>query len=786
MKSKIIIIIVFSAISVLSLAQPVTQTIRGRITDEFTGEELPGANIYMPEIKIGTTSDYNGKFLFDSISVGRHLVSISFIGYETYNISNLYVSSGKEVFLDVKLRPAFCQLKEVEIKAVNEKDKPFNSMATVSARTISVDEASRYAGSFDDPGRMASNFAGVTNAGVAVNAIVVRGNAPKGVLWRVEGIDVPVPSHFAGSNVAGGGGITMFSSRLLANSDFYTGAFPAEYANASAAVFDMKLRNGNSNKHEFGFQFGIHGVEAAAEGPFKKGYDGSFLFNYRYSSLALIFPLLPEMKNSDEVPVYQDLSFKVNLPAGKAGNFSIWGIGGLGTSKMRGTNDTLDWIYPESRVKMDFYYNMGVTGISHSKTIKSKTLLSSGLALSASGTGYDKSARLTSLQPELLTGLFDVKSENKKISYYTRLNHVVSSKFILRGGVNLNAERFNLYGKALNYTTGNMEQSMNGVGNSVLLNAHLQTKFYFSRLFYLTAGVNISWFNLENKIKAEPRLSASYQVSTNQLISFGYGLHHQTEPLFVYYVSKPNNNEDILEYPNKNLNRTAAHHFVISYDNKLSSNLRLKIEPYLQLLYGVPVVQGSSYSMVNFMSDWTFNKELVNDGEATNFGIDFTFERFLSKGFYYLSTLSLYKSEYIGGDGKKYRSRFDGGYVLNILGGKEFTVNEKNVLSLNLKLTLMGPYLHQQVDNELSELAQNVIYDYNSEFSYQNSPIEFMSDLTVSYKINSKRTASIFTVQLKNFVGNQYQGKKYNLQTGKIEDEFFTSIIPFVSYKLEF
>jgi len=105
-------------------------------------------------------------------------------------------------------------------KAHTRKDKALNSMASISARSFTVEETRRYAGSMDDPARMASAFAGVATGNLQDNAIIIRGNAPKGVSWRVEGVEVPNPSHFSGGNVAGGGFITALSSQVFLISDF--------------------------------------------------------------------------------------------------------------------------------------------------------------------------------------------------------------------------------------------------------------------------------------------------------------------------------------------------------------------------------------------------------------------------------------------------------------------------------------------------------------------------------------------------------------------------------------
>jgi hypothetical protein len=659
-------------------------------------------------------------------------------------------------------------------------------MAMVSARTFSVEEASRYAGAIDDPGRMAGNFAGVTTVGVHLNAIVVRGNAPKGLLWRLEGVDIPVPSHFAGANVAGGGGLTMFSSQMLANSDFYTGAFTAEYGNATAGVFDMQLRNGNSFEREYALELGVQGIQAAAEGPFKKGGRASYLINYRYSTMALIFPLLPEIRNDNEIPVYQDLSFKINLPGNKAGNFSIWGLGGLSHTSMMGYNDPEQWVYPENRVKMNFNYNMGAMGINHAKNITGKTYINSTLAINASGHLYDKSTRLNYSMPSEVYSLFDVESGSGQATLSSKITHQSSQRLTILTGFDLNFYRYHLYGMARKHETGTFEKTMDGSDQTMLINGFVQGKYTFDHNISVTAGLNASWFGINQQYRLEPRFSASWDIHSNHRISIGYGNHSQIEPLFVYYVSLDDSQTGELLMPNQDLNRMAAHHFVLGYDWSISPKLRLKIEPYYQYLYNVPVVSGSAYSMINFLNDWTFNKVLVNEGTGTNKGIDLTLERFLHHGFYFMTTASLYDSKYTGGDGETYRSRFDGGYVLNLLGGKEWSIKEKDLFSLNLKFTFMGPYWHHPVDLAASDLAGEVVYAENEPFSYRYSQLESITDLSFSYRINSRHISSLFTLQFRNILGKQYLGKRYNLETGEIENQVFSSPVPFVSYKIEF
>jgi hypothetical protein len=200
----------------------------------------------------------------------------------------------------------------------------------------------------------------------------------------------------------------------------------------------------------------------------------------------------------------------------------------------------------------------------------------------------------------------------------------------------------------------------------------------------------------------------------------------------------------------------------------------------------VPVVDGTAYSMINFRSDWTFNKELVNQGKGTTMGVDVTLERYLKDGYYYITTFSIYDSKYTGGDGVERKSRYDGNYIANILGGKEWTIRNKNLLGLNLKLSFVGPHWYYPVDESASILAGDIIYDENAGFNDRYSNLELLSDLTITYRVNKSRYSSIWGIQIKNIFGEQYQGKRFNLETQTIENEFFSSPIPFISYKVEF
>lgn len=294
----------------------------------------------------------------------------------------MQVATGKEVVLSFKMQEKINQISDVVVTGYTQKDKPLNTMATISARSFSVEETRRYAGGLDDPARMVSAFAGVTVGNLQDNAIVIRGNSPKGVQWKLEGIEIPNPNHLAGGNVAGGGFITVFSSQLLSNSDFFTSAFPAEYGNALAGVFDMKLRTGNRDNRETTFQVGVLGIDFASEGPFVKGKKATYLFNYRYSTFGLLTNLgiIP----TEQVPIYQDLSFKLNFPTNNAGTFSLWGVGGMDKLKDPEEIDSSNWTNDWDRISFTWKLNMGATGLTHKYIIGKSSYINTTIA--ATGT----------------------------------------------------------------------------------------------------------------------------------------------------------------------------------------------------------------------------------------------------------------------------------------------------------------------------------------------------------------------------------------------------------------
>jgi hypothetical protein len=760
-------------------AQKLVQVIKGKVVDNETQMPLIGASVcvQLADPSLCGVTDMNGDFRITEVPIGRYNLRISYIGYDSTLVPEVLVSSAKEVELNVGLKQSVNQLKSITVRS--PKDKPLNTMAMISARSFTVEETRRYAGGLDDPARMASAFAGVAVGNVQDNGIVVRGNSPKGVSWRLEGVDIANPNHFAGGNMVGGGAVTIFSSQMMSNSDFYTGAFPAEYGNALAGVFDMKLRTGNNEKYEHAIQLGLLGIDISSEGPICKKSGSSYLFNYRYSTTGLFSKV--GLLTTDEVPKYQDFSFKLNFPTRRAGTFALWGIGGLDKNENPYEQDSAKWKYNIDRQTYKSNQEMGACGLSHKYKLNKQTYTNTSIAATGATNEWIFNRLDDNLVPRPDTYL---RNNSGKVMLSSVINYKFNAANMLRVGFCHNLMYYNL---KMSTTEEENEPAtyhtfVDEKASTSLTEIYAQHKYDITSNLNISGGLHFNYFALSGKHSFEPRFAVKWQATQNQAFSFGYGNHSQLEELRIYRVHYMVNGKDY--YPNQSLDFSKAHHFVLGYDWAISKKLRFKAEPYFQYLYHVPGIRDSSFSMINFTQDETFRDSLVNNCEGRNIGVDFTLERFMNDNYYYLMTVSLFSSKYKAGDGVWRSTRFNKGYVMNLVMGKEFFRKNNRVFGVNGRLNILGGdhYTPYTADEE----TKDVLYDQTKAFDKQFKPVYYL-DLTLTYKINKRKYSTTWALQIKNLLCTPINaGFYYNYQTKKVDEYDITMILPVLSYKIDF
>lgn len=764
-----VMLVLFLSISHSAYTQTYGQTIRGRITDKQTLQALSNVSVrIMPENSISYT-DSLGRFYFYKIPVGRYSISYSLLGYAKGQIPDIELKSGKEVNLSLELEEAPQFLQEVLVVSERAKDRAKNEMALVSARQFSVTEANRYAGGFQDPARMTLNFAGVTNAGSDQNnEIIIRGNSPKGLLWRMEGIEIPNPNHFGDGQGSTSGIISMINSTSLTNSDFMSGAFPAEYGNAASGVFDLRFRRGNNEKREWMAQLSVVGIDLAAEGPLGKN-GGSYRVGARYSTLELLLKSgLININSGNFKPAYRDFNYTVEVPIKKAGLLTFWGLAGA--------NDTEDEKTSTKDLSNSF---MGVYGISHKLPLKNGHL-STILAISDESANISKDELLVNVWKNTRDQKYNYPNIRFNISYIHKFNASLS----IKTGLILNRLAFML--KDDRWDGKKLVNYLDESNYTYYFQEYGQIIKKWTPLFQTTFGVHAYQFELNQAQSIEPRMAISLENRKGGRFGLGIGWHSRLEPISTYMFKKYGSN-GIYTQPNRNIKPSQALHQVVSYDQRMGENTRLKIEAYVQNINEVPIDTALTglFSLVNYTSGIP-SQVLENTGKGINKGIELTLERFLANNFYYLITASLFDSKFQNKDLRWRNTQFNNLFAGNILVGKDFKLAKQKSLSMNIRYLLRGGNRHTPI-NLTESIKKNTTVGISSKAFESQYPNFERFDFSMAYRINKLNRTWSFRIDLQNVLNtNNVIEERYDSKTKGLSFRFALPLIPIISSQLEF
>jgi hypothetical protein len=759
------------------------QTVRGKITDIDSKVEIPYATIQLLDNTraIGTVCDESGNFRLENVPLGRQSFIISCLGYETSYVNKVDITMAKEMLLDIALQESFNNLDEIVVHIERDKREAVNDFASISARSFSVEENTRFAASIGDPSRQALNFAGVTGNGNDLsNDIVVRGNSPRGFLWRLEGMEIPNPNHFAylGNSV---GSVSMLSSNILTTSDFYTAAFPGEFGNAISGVFDLNFRKGNNEQHETRIDLGFLGLEIAAEGPISGNQGSSFIANYRYSTLSILNSIGIKV-TGEALPNYQDLSFNMNFPTKKMGVFSIYGLGG---NSWFTYGSTEDYGYGQIKESAKEKAKTAISGVKHLMFISDRAYIKSSANISI------KRADITE-QEKNDTYLYKYIENTELLT--SRLSTLYNYKFNARHTVQSGVIISHIREKAKNHETDEgIEKVYDDFNKSTnQFQSYAQWKWRLSENLTLNTGMHGLYYGFTKKYSIEPRFGLRWTYSTNKSWSFGMGLHSRAEDLYVYLIEKTDAAGNITQ-ANKDLELSKSAHFVLGHNWNLNKHTSLKVEAYFQHLYDLPSDSGVNFISINSRDifEYQYVDNVTMDGTGRNYGIEVTLERFLHKDFYYLLTMSLYESEFSFDHKVYYNTRYNGNYIVNALVGKDFKVGrrKKNTLGINLKLIHAGGQRFTGVDEQLSIMNEEITYNNKT---YTEKTKEYLRiDMGINYKANFKKTTHMLSFNIQNLTNrkNEFEPDFDLSKTGdKIIKDVITQsgIIPILKYSIDF
>lgn len=777
------------------------ETLRGTVKDAITGEPLIGATVKIVELEnVAAIADIDGKYQINLSKGGRYTIEANYVGYEPSVTKEILISGAKEVVLDITLRENSTELKEVVVRPRVNKEATVNPTVLTGGVMLSMEEASRFAGGYNDPARLVMSFAGVSGEADG-SGLSIHGNAPERMQYRIEGVEVFTPNHFNDLWNAGYGLVSALNSNVIGNSDFFTSTFNANYNNALSGVFDVKMRPGNNTKYENILQIGTVSEELTLEGPISRKHNSSYIVNYRYGFTSLVDKLGLVDTDGSHMS-FQDFSWKLNFPTKRAGTFSVFGLGFIDTNwdermKIKDTHSAYDASDSDSKLAQL------LAGVSHKILLGNKWTWRSTLAYNMQHLKADEYYYglkrdendvliypLEYEEPEQKYLFSKQKINEDRIIFNTELSKQVNDKWLTQFGGEYSHRFFNLVYRSadrLYAPVETMKDITNMKDDTGLASVFWQNLYKFNDHLSATAGISANYFLYSKKYSVEPRVSMKWDPNEKNSFALGYGLHSMVEKLDAYFYR-----DDDGKLVNKDLGLTKAHHFQATYMYKFNSNLTLRANAYYQYGFNTPVgIDGSTYCVTNRYFNFT-DEPLVNKGNTRNYGADITLEHYMSHGFFGQTNISLYRSQYRGVDKVWRNQMYDRRFMFKILGGKEWIIG-KNVLNVSAKYSIQGGLRYTPID--VDQMNANIdagivndepIYKDNEAFTKHFKPTGII-DLTVSYKINKKRVSHTIAFEGLNILGTDTpMFQRFDLGTRQVRIDKGGISLPNIFYRLDF
>jgi hypothetical protein len=768
---KLFYFLSFIILSGTAFGQDVKTSVKGMITDLATGSPVSGVNVQVTNASGTFTAQSNdvGKFAVET-GIGRYRLTASSTGYNSFSQEVLTIA-GKELTVNISLKQSVEELKEVEVQSSTLQELP-------GQRSLTIEKTLRIPANFFDPVRVITAYPGVVTANDQGNSIIVRGNSPNGLTWKLNGADIVNPNHlsnagtFSDKPMANGGGVNIISGQMIDKTDFYMGQIPTAYGNALAGIIDMSLREGNKQKLEVTAQASLIGLDVAAEGPLGKRENTSFLVNYRYSTVGLLSKAGIDF--GDETITFQDLSFHLNHRGSKGVVFSLFGFWG-GSKNDFEAKVPEDW--EQEKDQYDINYKSGTGALGANVTIPlGKGKLSGAVAYSSTSQSRISEMAQSAYFPGIFVRTDNYDQSNALLSGNVVYTSALSKSVTLDVGINTNVIDNSVDAlKVLtfyNYPV-QFEQTLNGGNDGVLIQPFANFNVAVSPALAFSGGVRYVTYSYNNTTAVEPRLSGTYNTNDKSSVSLSYGLISQTQLPQFYAV-------------NKDLELTKAHHFDGSYSTVLSNDIQLRAGLYYQKLFDVPIGDGFLFSGINFL-EGNPPTALVSEGTGTNYGADLTLEKQFFNKHYLLFGGSYYDSKYVAGDGVERNSRFNGHYTVSAIHGKEWTKESKRrTIGLNTRVLYLGGMLQSEVIEDQSILSGETFYNEGNPYSKKLGDY-FRLDLRLSFRKNKPGYTRTFAIDIQNLTNQQNEAYEYyDRVQAKTVMKYHLGIIPLLVYRVDF
>jgi hypothetical protein len=776
---RFIISMIFLYPLTLVQSQQLTQTLRGTVVDQDSKNPLKGATIMIADTKLAATTDSFGRFAIFNVPVGRQRVMSSYVGYRSITTDQILINAAKEPEIMIEMEEETIQQSAVIVKASRNPKLPVNRSVLVSGRSFSPEETQRFAASANDPGRMATAFPGVQATRDTRSDIVIRANNPLGMQWKLEGVDIINPNHFARKGSTGGG-ITILSLSMLDQSDFLTGGMPAEYGDVLSGVFDMHLRKGNNEKRESSIKAGMIGLDYSTEGPIQNGRS-SYLVNYRYSTLGLLDALGVNLVGERETNNFQDLSFNLSFKnKNNTSQWNVWAISGLSKETYEAVENSNEWKQYDDYATYMFKTKMGALGLVNSVQLSERSYLKTSIAAIGQVIDWvDDTLNNNRIASRVNHEMYN----NSRLSLTSALHHKFNTSVSMKTGAYVTNMFYRFRRDKLDFTSGVFGNVTDGRGNTFLYQPYLQFSIKPGNRITINPGVHMMHLALNNKTAVDPRIAFQYRANGSHLLSFSYGLYSKTLPLGTYFYRDYNN-----KLPNLELDMLRSHHYILGWDHVMGKGWRSRIETYYQKIFNVPVVNdvNRTYWLLNDTEGYA-REALVSKGKGENIGVDIGIEKFFSKGFFMIGSFSVFNSTFTALNEKKYNTRFNANTSGSLTGAKEWIIKNNKVFQLGWKTIYNGGFRATPL-SFVQNGSREPVMDESRPYSEKIEPY-FRTDARLALRKNKTGRSWQLGLDVQNIFGIKNTDallRRYDPSVNQWLYDQQSGLVPVLSYQLDF
>jgi hypothetical protein len=314
-KKFFLVVIYFLLLLLVSNAQINKYTISGYVHEDKSLESLIGVNVYVPSLKVGTTTNTYGFFSLTLPAADSLKILVSYVGFTPQEIT-INLNENKEINVSLK---AEVLLKEVTVVGhQNIKQSETVKMSTISVPIAQVKSIPSLLGE-KDVLKVIQLMPGVQKGMEGSSGFYVRGGGPDQNLIILDDAIVYNVSHLFGF-------FSLFNGDALKSVELTKGGFPARYGGRLSSVLEMNMKEGNKEKWSGEGGIGFISSRLTLEGPIQKG-KSSILVSGRRTYIDLL--MQPFMRKDERGGYFfYDLNAKINYDFGRKNKVYLSGYFG--------------------------------------------------------------------------------------------------------------------------------------------------------------------------------------------------------------------------------------------------------------------------------------------------------------------------------------------------------------------------------------------------------------------------------------------------------------------------